>query len=569
MANPNWPDDSQLFPGTPDQQPGQQPPANPTPYPPNPADPYATTQGGSPFGQPPAAPPSSPFGAPAPADPYGGQGASPFGAPPVSPGYNQQPSGPNLYGAPPSVPFGQPIAPQTMPPGFDPTNPPYGYPGMPGTPSQQLPGYMGSPSQALPGYQGTPSQQLPGYQGTPSQGFYGQPAAPSMPMYGQPQWGAPSQTLAGGPPAPRRRISKKPLLIVLSIVIVLLLLVGGGAAYVVNSLGAPAAAATQFCGDLKAQNYSAAYGMFSSALQSKYGSDVFAKGAQVLDQVEGPVTQCDKATGSNAYSYSFGASTATLQAVITRGKQGQLTGQMLLKNQNGTWKVDSLDTSLLGVNLVALQTVGGFCQALQTGDYQTAYGDFGTTPQAAISQSDFVANAQLDDKYDGKLSACSLVSIASGNTDTATSLNISVTRAKPGAKTGSVSLDIEGGAWKITTIDTSILGTDYRPLLVAQQFCADYQKNNLSAAYSLMIPDAGVSKSDFIAYFQLPAGFPVTQCGASLSTYKVTGDSASVRVTITVTDTSAGQSIKLNLAFNFALEQGKWGIADLPAVSQA
>ncbi|HLZ21996.1 MAG TPA: hypothetical protein VKQ30_07730 [Ktedonobacterales bacterium] len=572
MSNPNWPDDSQLYPGTPAQQPAPQQPANPTPF--N-TDPNAPARQDSPYGQTPMPPIPSPYDQPASAQP----------------GYGQQPPTPNpySYGAPPSAPFGQPYAPQPMSPGVDQTNqggmmpgmgdpyaqpatpmPPYGYPG---TPSQQLPGYQGNfgypgtPSQALPGYQGTPSQQLPGYPGSPSQALYGQPAAPSMPMYGQPQWGMPSQTLGGGAPATKR--SKKPLFIALAIVAVLLLLVGGGAAYVVNSLGAPAVAATQFCGDLKAQNYSAAYGMFSSTLRGTYSSDLFTKGAQALDAVEGTVTQCDKAAGSNAYTYSFGASTATLQAVMTRGKQGQLTGQILLKNENGSWKVDSLDTSLLGINLSALQTVNGFCQALQTGDYETAYGILGTTPQGAISESDFVTNAKLDDKYDGTLSACSLVTIGTGNTDTATTLTVSVTRAKLGAKTGNVALDVESGAWKIATIDTSILGSDYRPLLVAQAFCTDYQKNDLTKAYGLMAPDAGVSKSDFIAWFQLPSGIALTQCGVNVSSYKVTGTTASVQVNITIADPSTGATLKANIAFHFTLEQEKWWISDLPQFTLA
>lgn len=542
MSNPNWPDDSQLYPGAPAQRPGQQQPANPAPYS---NDPYAPTQMDSPFGQPPVAPASSPFGQSA-ADPFGGAGGAPFGVPaPSQAGYGQQPSAPNQYGAP---------------------IPPYGYQG---SPSQQFPGYAGPSSQSLSGYQGTPSQALPTYQGSPSQALYGQPAAPSMPMYSQPQWGAPSQSLAGGAGTPQRKRSKKPLFIALSIVVLLLLLVGGGAAYVVTSLGAPAAAATQFCGALKSQNYSTAYGMFSPTFQGKYTSDEFTKGAQALDVLEGQVTQCDKATGSNAYTYSYGASTATLQAVITRGKQGQLTGQMILKNVNGSWKVDSLDTSLLGVNLAALQTVNSFCQALQSGDYETAYTDFGATPQQAMSETDFVTNAKLDDKYDGKLSACSLISLGSGNTDTATSLSVSVTRGTQSAKSGNVALDVEGGAWKITTIDTSILGTDYRPVLVAQSFCSDYQKNDLSKAYGLMAPDAGIGQSDFVAYFQLPSGFPITQCVENMSTYKVSGSTATLQVTITITDTSVGQAIKLNLAMHFTLEQGKWWISDLPGVTQA
>ena len=562
MSNPNWPDDSQLFPGTPPQQPEQ--PSNPAPYPTVPSAPPLPDPS---FGQP-MMPPAAPFGQPAPADPFAPPGASPFGAPPpTSPGYGQQPSSPNLYGTTQvSAPFGAPPAGDPYAPQPSAPLPPYGYPG---APSQPLSGYQGTPSQGFPGYTGPPSQGMAGYPGMPSQMPYGQPGAPSMPMYSQPQWGPPSQGFPGGMAEPRPKRSKKPLIIALSIVAVLLLLVGGGAAYVVTSLGAPAAAATQLCGALKTQNYAVAYGLFSSNLRDKYSSDLFTQGAQALDQVEGTVTQCDKASGNNAYSYSFGASTATLQAVITRSKQGQLTGQITLTNEGGSWKVDALDTSLLGVNLGALQVVNGLCQALQAKDYATAYGLFGANPQGIISESDFAANAKLDDQYDGPLTACSLVSIGLGNTDTTTTLTVSVTRTKPGPKSGQITLDVESGAWKISTIAPAILGTDYRPLLVAEQFCSDYKSNHLQAAYQLMSSDSGVSQSDFITYFQLPSDLKLVGCTPQLSSYQVTGSSASLRVVFKITQPSTGASVNVNADFKFTLEGSSWKISDLPNVTLA
>lgn len=355
----------------------------------------------------------------------------------------------NPYAPPPSGGQENPTGP-TMPgaPGY-PT-----YPGMPTDPNQPM--YPGAPPSG-PLYQGAP----------PSQPFY--PGAPGYPT-------------VTAPPAPKK--SRRGLWITLGVIAGLLVLGGGGAAFALVQFAAPAAAAGTFCGDLKAQNYGGAYSLLSSKLHQQLTAEQFSQGSLALDSAEGKVTACGQASGGNAYSYSLGASAATLNAVITRATAGTLQGNIRLVNESG-WKIDSLDTALLGVNLGALQAAGAFCQTLQTQDYATLYGLLGSAATTQEKQADFVAGGQLQDQVDGKVTACSLVGLGSGNTDTAASLKVSVTRATLGQRQDTVGLDLENGAWKVNAVGPQLNGTDTTALAVGLRFCTDIASSNYTDIYGL------------------------------------------------------------------------------------
>ena len=358
-------------------------------------------------------------------------------------------------------------------PGGGQGNYPSGGYGQPGQPSQP---YQGRPSQP---YQGS----LTAYRESittlsrpiwaawranvpPYQGQFGQPGPASQPYYNQ-------QTVYTQPPAPKKSRRGLKIALTLAAVVLVLFAIGGGVAvFFINQFAAPGVAALQFCNQLKSQNYDGAYGMLSSSLQSQYSKTAFSAGVSALDTAEGKVIGCQQAQGSNAYTYSLGSSTATVQAQITRGIQGNLTGALHMKNQSGTWKVDGLDTSLLGVNIGALAASGAFCTAMQGADYTTAYGMLDSAQQGLVSQDDFVASGKLHDQIDGTVTKCTLAKVPQGNTDQLSHLTIDLTRSKLGDRTGDVTLKLEGTAWKIDATDTSINGTDLHPLVVGAEFCA-------------------------------------------------------------------------------------------------
>lgn len=427
--------------------------------------------------------------------------------------------------------------------------------GQPGAPSQP---YVGRPSQPYAGQYGQPGTP-PGYE------QYGQPGAPSQPFYAQP-------TSFTQPPAPKKsRRGLKIALIVISIVLVLGAIGGAGAVFLINQIAAPGVAALQFCNQLKAQSYDDAYKSLSSDLQAKYSQTNFRAGVTALDTAEGKVTGCQQAQGSNTYSYSLGASTATVTAQLTRSIQGNLTGALHLKNQNGSWKVDGIDTSLLGVNIGALQASGAFCAAMQSQDYAAAYALLDSTQQGLVSQDDFVASGKLHDQIDGAVTKCALAKVPSGNTDQLTRLTIDLTRATLGDRTGDVTLKYEGSAWKVDATDAAINGTDLRPLIVGAQFCALLGADKFGDAYGLVSSNfqQNVSKDQFVTNFSTYQGMPVkwTCDTPDLKTYTVSNTSASVVVPITDAIPSLGPNAKFTGKYKieFVLENSGWKINDIVA----
>lgn len=457
----------------------------------------------------------------------------------------------------PNWPGGGSQFPEQQPsqPGWQPSQPTWQH-SAPPEPQNPAPSPWGQPAPSQPLYPPTQagmSEPTNPSGFPPAQPYYGAP--PSQPLYGQPG------PFGGQMEQPRRKRSLKGLWIGLAIVLLLLVLAGGGVVFAVAQLAAPATAAVTFCNDLKTQNYTTAYQLLSTNLKGQFTQTQFSAGAQALDSVEGPVTSCKQAAGSKVYSYSFGANTATLVAVITRSKQGDLSGTIHLKSENGNWRVDALDTSLLGANLASLQTVQTFCTAMASKDYTTAYNALGSVAHTQLTAAQFQAQAQLHDEIDGAVTGCTLASFGSGNDDSITHLVVSVNRAKLGARTGDVALDVEGGAWKVATVDVALLGTDLGPLLVGEQFCNALQAAKYDDALALM--STGFKADAKASDLALPSGLKWGGCTPNLTTYKVSSSSASFTADLKVIDTSTNRSVDLSTTLKFVLEGTNWKIDDL------
>jgi len=430
-------------------------------------------------------------------------------------------------------------------------------PTMPGQPPQGEQAYPG-----YPGYPSGPSQPLygqptPGQPGPYSQPMYGQPGPYSQPM-GAP--GGPSVAVAA---PPQKKRSLKWLWITLAVVGALVIVGGGGGVFALSLYGQPAAAATQFCGDLKAQNYDSAYGMLSAKLKTQLTSDQFRLGNTQLDNAEGKVTACGAASGSGSYNYSLGSNKATVVAVVTRATQGSLQGGVHLVNESGGWKVDALDTSLLGVHLGALQALNAFCTDLASQNYTAAFALLGGSLTTGATSDAFAAVQQLHDQIDGKVTACALTGVGSGNSDTAANVTVSVTRSTLGAKTGAITLDGTGGAWKITAIADAVQGSDVGPLVTGTLFCVAMDANSptgYATAYSLFSSELQkqVTAAKFAADFTLPTGYAWGPCAPDFKTYKVSGDQAEYSGTIAVTTPTGTSAAKIDLAF--LQEAGAWKV---------
>jgi hypothetical protein len=391
----------------------------------------------------------------------------------------------------------------------------------------------------------------------PPDGSSNEPTLPNLPggmPGGMPGAMPPSAAAPAAVAAPPKK-SRRGLWITLSIILVILIILGGGGYYAFAQYTAPGNAAAQFCNDLKAANYTAAYGLLSSDLTAQFTQDQFTLGSQELDTAEGKVTGC----GSTAYSYSLFGSTATVTATLTRTQT--YTGAVHLKNQNGAWKVSGLDTSLLGANLGALKVAAAFCAALQAKDYSTATNlfDANSLTQQGLTTDIFSAGLQAHDAIDGVVTGCTLTAIASGNTDTTTTLTVSITRATLGARTGQMTLTASGGTWKISSIATELQGTDIGPLLTATQLCVDLVTGNLASAYQTLTSTdfkSTVSQAAFVAYFTLKSGETYVGCTPDLTTYKVVGTAASFDATLNVN--VSGTTVGLTFTLVFVQQGTNW-----------
>lgn len=396
---------------------------------------------------------------------------------------------------------------------------------------------------------------------------YGQTTGPSQPPsgYDVPTMAAPfgqPPMYAPRPAAPRK--SHAGLWIGLAIVVVILAGLGGGGLWAFNAYKAPAEAAVQFCGALKGQSYDTAYSLLSSGQQQKYTKDQFSLGAKTLDTIEGSVTACKQAS-SGAYSYSLGANTATVNAVITRGKQGDLTGALHLKNDGGAWKVDALDTSLLGVNLDALKTAAGFCAAMQAKDYGTAYALVSSDlKDGPSSQSDLSSAAALWNGIEGPITSCSLTALGAKNSDTSASITVSVVRSKA-SHSGAVALAKQGDAWKLTQFDNALLGPDLTPLVTGITFCTAIQQSQYPVAWALLSSDyqQQVYNSSLDKFKQLwgPGSDGLTVAGCTqpqLDTYKVSASDASYDTGLIFETLSNHQQQTATTTLSFVKDGSGW-----------
>jgi hypothetical protein len=342
--------------------------------------------------------------------------------------------------------------------------------------------------------------------------------------------------------------------------------VAGGAAYAFGQYTAPGNAADSFCADLKTQNYTLAYEQLSARQQAQFTRDQFVRGSTLLDRLEGTVTSCQLVNTGGAYGYSLGGSSAALTTVIHRETAGTLHGVVHLKNENGVWKVDGLDTSLLGVNLKALEAVVVFCAVMQHQEYLVAYSLLGSGAQGKVTEGEFEQAAKTHDQIDGQITTCTLDRLGASNTDSSASLVVSVTRTKLNDRTGAMTLDVEGGAWKVATIDQALLGSDLGPLQVGTQVCADLESGDYAAIYNNLASaalQANYTRTQFVAVFALSHGSKYAGCQPYLPTYTVSATDASYDLQLFVENAANGTFFGYSATMGFVkdpfvTENGGW-----------
>lgn len=480
---------------------------------------------------------------------------SPFVEQPGQPAWNTQP-GQSVAGFPPNpaqISQGQ-------------TLPPPGYFGATGSAS-----LTGNPETTFPPRVPTPnSVPIQGTfdpttgQFTPSQPFSQYMTPPSQPLYGSsPQWPAtgPASVPLAAPATTHPRVPWKIVTIIASI-LVILAVAAGGLVYVSAQNRAAHLAASKaadaLCAHLVAKDYSSVYADMSSSAQAQYSSSLFGQLMTTLDQLEGNITSCHQAAG--AYSYQSGANTAGTTLEISRATLGVLSGPFALQKEGGVWKTTMLPTALLGVNPGALSAVDTFCSELQSQRYSNLDSFLGSGDAVQMTASDFEINLKLQDLFNGSVSDCKITRIAAGNTDSTSTMTLSVTRTKTQPQSGQISLTGSGSAWTLSSMDPSVIGTDYRPLVVGDDFCTDLENNNLGAAYKLF--DSGFqqtySEASVVADFN-ESGWSYVCGDPDISTYSTANSTATYQLDVGYQGRDAyHNSGTWRMTLEFSLEGGSW-----------
>jgi hypothetical protein len=232
--------------------------------------------------------------------------------------------------------------------------------------------YPQGPTEAQPS-QYPPYPQYPSYSAypppeQPSMGGGGQPYPPPPPGYPYPPQGYPAYPQGAyppspgypypyGPPPPR---SNRTLWVILSVVggVLLLVCIGCAALFVIIGRFAgdfvqPAIVVTNFCSELQDQNYTAAYGLFSSDLQTRVSLNQFTTLAEGTGGA-GPITDCT-VSGSSGSNVQFGSNSVTLPFTVTRagatgagsgGSGVEQRGDITLVKEGNSWKIDAISASL-------------------------------------------------------------------------------------------------------------------------------------------------------------------------------------------------------------------------------
>lgn len=157
-------------------------------------------------------------------------------------------------------------------------------------------------------------------------------------------------------------------------------------------------AATSYCADLRAQNYSAAYALLDAGAPGQTSAGDFAQQARDHDTLDGPVTECaivGVARGNTDAS-------ATLTTRITRQRLGAREGSITLASPDqigASWRVRRIADALLGSDLGGLQVARRFCGDLGEGNYDDIYGLF--SPNLSGQMGSASASAAFMDGQDG------------------------------------------------------------------------------------------------------------------------------------------------------------------------
>ena len=204
-----------------------------------------------------------------------------------------------------------------------------------------------------------------------------------------------------------------------------------------------------------------------------------------------------------------------------------------------------------------------FCNDLKAQSYDAAYSMLSSSLHTQYSHDQFVQGSQALDQIEGQVTACQPSTSGGGyhysfGANTA-SVAAAISRNKEaGSLSGTLRLTSESGSWKVSGIDTSLLGVSLGALQTANTFCSALQNKDYTTATGLFDSSLKVAQTDWATWDQI--GGTIKTCALQGLGTGNTDSAASFEISVARAN-SGNQSGALALA----LESGSWKVSKLDA----
>ena len=235
--------------------------------------------------------------------------------------------------------------------------------------------------------------------------------------------GAPYAPAPAVPPVPRPNRRRLGIILgaaggVVVIAIVLFVVIG------FLNRATPTATLNAYCNALMGGDYQSAYNQLSNSQHSIQTEAQFAANFST-----------SKVTNCSVSNVNDSAGTGTIAYTLSNGVS--LTADETLINENGAWKINSerpRSTPTL--------TLATFCNAVKTGDYQTAYNQLSATEQSGITEAQMAASLSSN-----PVTKCTVSNV----NDTAGTGTINYTFSNGNTSVIAYTLINDNGTWKINS----------------------------------------------------------------------------------------------------------------------
>jgi hypothetical protein len=147
-----------------------------------------------------------------------------------------------------------------------------------------------------------------------------------------------------------------------------------------------------------------------------------------------------------------------------------------------------------------IRAVTQFCSAMRGDNYSQAYNLLTSATRNRISYTQFATAGTALDRIEGRVTACPTIAdnAVQIGVNSAT-VDASLTRTGLGAMRGKVGLAHEQNAWRISSLDPTLLGVSLDALVAANNFCAELQAQRYADTYTALTDDlrGDLSSADY------------------------------------------------------------------------